>query len=504
MGVALALNLSWQVSEPGACAKTSGRYDPQPMDTPLDIGVVGLGVMGRSLALNMIDHGYAVGGADLNAEFVNLFTSEGGQKARGFGTAQEMAASLKRPRQVLVMVPAGPAVDAVVRDLAAVLEPGDIIIDGGNSHYRDTERRIKDAAAKGILYVGSGVSGGEEGARRGPSIMPGGTEQAWEHVAPILRAIAAPGPDGEPCCDWLGGGGCGHAVKTVHNGIEYAFMQAICESYALLRRVEGMGPDQLADTFGSWNAGEMKSFLLEITEQIFRVSDGEGQGRLVDVVLDEAQQKGTGKWTAEMALDLEVPCPTLAEAVFARGVSSRRELRQALAQKHGQAVDASYLIGIQPDDLRDALFATVVISFAQGLDLIASASDAHEWGVRLDRVAKLWRAGCIIRIAFLDRMSEAMKGAGAGRLLLDPWFAERIGEAMPGLRRAVAASAASGIGCPVMASALAYFDTSRSERLPHNLLQAQRDAFGAHTYKRIDRPGVFHTDWLGDHTTTSH
>lgn len=474
---------------------------PHHMDTTLDIGVVGLGVMGRSLALNMIDHGFAVGGADLNADFVKLFTDEGGSKAKGFGSVKEMAASLKRPRQALIMVPAGPAVDAVLRDLSAVLEPGDIVIDGGNSHYRDTERRIREAGAKGILYVGSGVSGGEEGARRGPSIMPGGSEQAWDRVAPVLRAIAAPGPDGEPCCDWLGGGGCGHAVKTVHNGIEYAFMQAIAETYALLRRVDGMGPDELAQTFGSWNTGEMKSFLLEITEQIFRVRDGKGEGWLVDVVLDEAQQKGTGKWTAEMALDLGVPCPTLAEAVFARGVSSRRELRKALAHKHAHAGDASSVRGIEPDALRDALFATVVISFAQGLDLIASASEAHGWGVRLDRVAKLWRAGCIIRIAFLDRMSEAMKGEGAGRLLLDGWFAQQIDGAMPGLRKAVAASAASGIGCPVMASALSYFDTSRAEKLPHNLLQAQRDAFGAHTYQRIDREGVFHTDWLGDQTT---
>jgi len=474
---------------------------PHHMDTTLDIGVVGLGVMGRSLALNMIDHGFAVGGADLNADFVKLFTDEGGAKARGFASVKDLAQSLKRPRQALIMVPAGPAVDAVLRDLSAVLEPGDIVIDGGNSHYRDTERRIKEAGAKGILYVGSGVSGGEEGARRGPSIMPGGSEQAWDRVAPVLRAIAAPGPDGEPCCDWLGGGGCGHAVKTVHNGIEYAFMQAIAETYALLRRLDGMGPDQLAQTFGAWNTGEMKSFLLEITEQIFRVRDGKGEGRLVDVVLDEAQQKGTGKWTAEMALDLAVPCPTLAEAVFARGVSSRRDLRKALAHKHAHAGDTTGVRGIEPSDLRDALFATVVISFAQGLDLIASASEAHGWGVRLDRVAKLWRAGCIIRIAFLDRMSEAMKGAGAGRLLLDPWFAQQIDGAMPGLRKAVAASAASGIGCPVMASALAYFDTSRAEKLPHNLLQAQRDAFGAHTYKRIDREGVFHTDWLGDQTT---
>ncbi len=469
------------------------------MDQTLDIGVVGLGVMGRSLALNMIDHGFAVGGADLNSDFVGHFTAEGGSKAIGYSSARDMALALKRPRQALIMVPAGPAVDAVLRDLMGVLEPGDIVIDGGNSHYRDTERRIKEAATKGVLYVGSGVSGGEEGARRGPSIMPGGSEQAWAHIAPVLRAIAAPGPDGEPCCDWLGGGGCGHAVKTVHNGIEYAFMQAIAETYALLRRLDGMGPDRLAETFGSWNTGEMKSFLLEITEQIFRVRDGEGW--LVDSVLDEAQQKGTGKWTAEMALDLGVPCPTLAEAVFARGVSSRRELRKALAYKHAHTGDAGSVRGIEPNDLRDALFATVVISFAQGLDLIASASEAQGWGVRLDRVAKLWRAGCIIRIAFLDRMSEAMKGEGAGRLLLDPWFAQRIDGAMPGLRKAVASSAASGIGCPVMASALAYFDTSRAERLPHNLLQAQRDAFGAHTYKRIDREGVFHTDWLGDQTT---
>lgn len=481
----------------------AGRYDRSGMSNSLDMGVIGLGVMGRSLALNMIDHGFSAGGADLSADNVRTFSSEGGASARGFAAARELAAALQRPRRLLIMVPAGPAVDAVLRDLEGVLEPGDIVIDGGNSRYQDTERRIGSAALRGVLYVGAGVSGGEEGARRGPSIMPGGAEEAWPRLAPALQAIAARGPDGEPCCDWLGGGGSGHAVKTVHNGIEYAFMQAICEAYALLSRACGMGPDDLARTFGSWNAGDMRCFLLEITQRIFLVRDGQSQARLVDAVLDEAQQKGTGKWTAEMALDLGVPCPTLAEAVFARGVSSRRELRAALARVHPSPAATSDQTGLAPDDLRDALFTTVVLSFAQGLDLIASASLAHGWGVRLDRVAKLWRAGCIIRIAFLDRMSEAMRGDGAGHLLLDQWFAERVRAALPGLRRAVAVAASRGIGCPAMASALAYYDTARESRLPHNLLQAQRDAFGAHTYRRTDRPGVFHTEWLGDGSTTT-
>ncbi len=458
--------------------------------------------MGRSLALNLLDHGHAVAGADLNKDFVRQFAEEGGTKAQGFSSTRDLAASLERPRRILVMVPAGLPVDAVLRDLVDILDPGDIVIDGGNSHYRDTERRIEIAKERGILFVGAGVSGGEEGARRGPSIMPGGDEDAWERIAPALRAIAADGPDGEPCCDWLGRGGCGHAVKTVHNGIEYAFMQAICEAYALLAGPLAMDADAIADTFGAWNTGDMKSFLLEITEQIFRVQDADTGTRLVDKVLDEAQQKGTGKWTAEMALDLGVPCPSLAEAVFARGVSSRQTIRAALAAKHPAPSNAS-TPDLSKDDLRDALFATVVLSFAQGLDLIASASVAHQWGVRLDRVAKLWRAGCIIRIAFLDRISEAMQGKGAEHLLLDPWFAERTAASIGGLRKAVAAGAIQGIGCPVMTSALAYYDTARVARLPHNLLQAQRDAFGAHTYRRTDREGVFHTDWLGTGSTTT-
>ncbi|MEZ6319098.1 MAG: NADP-dependent phosphogluconate dehydrogenase [Phycisphaerales bacterium] len=470
------------------------------MDPTLDFAVVGLGVMGRSLALNMIDHGLSVGGMDLSADLVALFTREGGSKARGFAKAHELIPALKRPRRVLIMVPAGKAVDAVLADLSTVLEPGDIVIDGGNSHYRDTERRLGAAAEHGILYVGAGVSGGEEGARRGPSIMPGGAEHAWPAIKAVLQGIAADGPDGTPCCDWLGSGGCGHAVKTVHNGIEYAFMQAIAETYALLART-GMGPDQLADTFGSWNTADMRCFLLEITEQIFRVRDGAGDARLVDAVLDEAQQKGTGKWTAEMALDLGVPCPTLAEAVFARGVSSRHDLRRAIADKHA-APSTPAAVQIDPGDLRDALFATVVLAFAQGLDLIATASQTHSWGVHLDRVAKLWRAGCIIRIAFLDRMSDALRADGAEHLLLDPWFAGRVSDAMPALRRVVAGAAHAGVGCPAIASALAYYDTVRERRLPHNLLQAQRDAFGAHTYRRLDCPGTFHTDWLGDASTT--
>lgn len=476
------------------------------MSGTLDFGVVGLGVMGRSLALNMLDHGLAVGGTDLSEENVRAFASQGGASARGFGAVRELALALKRPRRLLLMVPAGAPVDGVLRGLSGALEPGDIVIDGGNSRYQDTQRRIEAAGQQGVLFVGAGVSGGEEGARHGPSIMPGGSEDAWPHIGPALRAIAARGPDGEPCCDWLGGGGCGHAVKTVHNGIEYAFMQAISEAYALLSRGSGLAPDELARVFGSWNTGDMRCFLLEITERIFQVRDGQGQDRLVDVVLDEAQQKGTGKWTAEMALDLGVPCPTLAEAVFARGVSSRPGLRKTLAGLEAGTTPEADAVepGTRPDDLRDALFVTVVLSFAQGLDLIASASVAHGWGVRLDRVAKLWRAGCIIRIAFLDRMSEAMRGAGAAHLLLDPWFAQQVRASVPGLRRAVAAAATRGIGCPAMASALAYYDTVREARLPHNLLQAQRDAFGAHTYRRTDRPGVFHTDWLGDGTTTEH
>lgn len=472
------------------------------MENTLDFGVVGLGVMGRSLALNMIDHGISVAGADLSPQLVELFTTQGGSSARGFASAHDMVASLQRPRKLLIMVPAGPAVDSVLSDLYAVLEPGDVVIDGGNSKYQETQRRIETAQQHGVLYVGAGVSGGEEGARHGPSIMPSGSEAAWELIAPTLQSIAARGPDGQPCCDWLGGGGCGHAVKTVHNGIEYAFMQAICETYALLSRTAGMDPDQLADTFGSWNTGAMRCFLLEITEQIFRVNDTLGDGRLVDSVLDEAKQKGTGKWTAEMALDHGVPCPTLAEAVFARGVSSRRSIRDMLAESLNQSKAPTQTLNIESDDLRDALFATVVISFAQGLDLIASASEAHGWGVRLDRVAKLWRAGCIIRIDFLDQISNAMQSQGAQHLLLDPWFSDRVQASMPGLRRAVAAGASSGVGCPVLSSALAYYDTIHASRLPHNLLQAQRDAFGAHSYRRTDQEGDYHTDWLGDGTTT--
>tara|TARA_R110002072_G_scaffold172266_4_gene326231 strand:+ start:528 stop:1955 length:1428 start_codon:yes stop_codon:yes gene_type:complete len=472
------------------------------MGNRIDFGVVGLGVMGRSLALNMIDRGLVVGGADLATDLVDAFVNEGGESALGFSTAHDLISAIERPRKLLMMVPAGPAVDSVLDDLYKVLEPGDVVIDGGNSKYQDTQRRVKAAEKYGVLYVGAGVSGGEEGARHGPSIMPSGSEIAWDLIKSNLQSIAARGPDGQPCCDWLGGGGCGHAVKTIHNGIEYAFMQAICEIYAILNKHPGTSPDQLADLFGAWNTGHMKCFLLEITEQIFRVNDPFQDGKLVNSVLDEAKQKGTGKWTAEMALDLGVPCPTLAEAVFARGVSSRRSIRDQLAEVSAKYPNPDHDLNIESDDLKDALFASVVIAFAQGLDLIASASAEHGWEVRLDRVAKLWRAGCIIRIDFLDQISQAMQGIGSSHLLLDPWFSKHVAAALPGLRRTVSAAAQSGIGIPVLSSALSYYDTIHASRLPHNLLQAQRDAFGAHSYRRNDREGDFHTDWLGDGSTS--
>lgn len=464
------------------------------MTSAPEIGVVGLGVMGRSLALNMADHGLAVSGADSDLAAAQQLETDSAGRARGFHSATELAEALPSPRRIMIMVPAGPPVDAVIESLSPSLSEGDVLIDGGNSHFTDTERRMRTMTASGVHFVGAGVSGGEEGARHGPSIMPGGAGEAWDLVRPILQPIAAVAPDGTPCCDWLGSGGSGHAVKTVHNGIEYAFMQAICEAYAMLEHVVGMAPADIAATFAQWNTGPLASFLVEITAKIFDVTDDDGLP-LVNKVLDEAGQKGTGRWTAEMGLGLGVPCPTLATAVFARGVSSRRPLRQRLATTRVSKV-------APPDslvtDLHDALLATVLLSFAQGFDVISAASMEHDWKVRLDRVARLWRAGCIIRIGLLDYIAEAFQSDAPDSLLLSDWFIDLVGSSENGLRQVIQTATAAGVGCPAMSSALSYLDTMRESRLPHNLLQAQRDAFGAHRYRRTDRDGTFHTDWLGN------
>jgi 6-phosphogluconate dehydrogenase len=478
------------------------------MEPKADIAVIGLAVMGQNLILNMNDHGFTVVAFNRTVEKVDQFLAN---EAKGTNviaahSLEEMVKLLKRPRRVMLMVKAGKPVDEFIEHLLPLLEPGDIIIDGGNSLFEDTARRVKYVESKGLLYIGTGVSGGEEGARHGPSIMPGGSPAAWPHVKQIFQGIAAKVEGGAPCCDWVGEGGAGHYVKMVHNGIEYGDMQLICEAYNLMKTGLGMTPDQMHQVFGEWNKSELNSYLIEITRDILAFKDTDGQP-LVDKILDTAGQKGTGKWTVISSQELGIPITLMAEAVYARCVSAMKDERVAAAKK---------LRGPKPiikgdhkkliEDIRLALYASKIVSYAQGYQLMRAAAKEHKWNLNYGGIALMWRGGCIIRSVFLGDIKSAFdKNSRLSNLLLDPFFKKAIRNSQRSWRNVVAIAAKKGIPVPAFSTALAFYDAYRSERLPANLLQAQRDYFGAHTYERIDKPRgeFFHTNWTGRGGTTA-
>jgi 6-phosphogluconate dehydrogenase len=456
--------------------------------------------MGQNLALNMERNGFTVVAYNRTQSKLDAFL-EGAAKGKRFLGCADLArigGMLEKPRIVLLMVTAGGAVDDLIETLLAHLEPGDIIIDGGNSLYTDTARRMEFLESKGLLFIGTGVSGGEEGALRGPSIMPGGSAAAWPRVQPILQKIAARTADGTPCCDWIGKGGAGHFVKMVHNGIEYADEQLICEAYFLMRDALGMPNDEIAGTFRRWNTGDLDSYLIAITADILTKRDPETGKAMVDVILDAAGQKGTGKWTIEAALDLGVPASGIGEAVFARHMSALKTQRVAAGKAFRRRPkrmrgDASGLV----DAIRDALYASKLCAYAQGFALMKAASEHYDWGLNYGRIALLWREGCIIRARFLDRIKAAYdRDPVPTNLLLDPFFKQEVQRGLGNWRKVVMAAVRLGYAVPGFSSALAYFDGYTCARLPANLLQAQRDYFGAHTYERVDKEGVFHSEWL--------
>jgi 6-phosphogluconate dehydrogenase len=475
-----------------------------------DIGLIGLAVMGENLVLNMESHGYTVAVFNRTTSKVDDFVKGrgAGKKIVGCRTVQELVSALKRPRKVMIMVKAGSAVDAVINELTPLLEPGDILIDGGNTHYPDTTRRTRELSAKGLLFIGTGVSGGEEGALKGPSIMPGGNPEAWPHVKPIFQAIAAKVADGSACCDWVGPEGAGHYVKMVHNGIEYGDMQLICEAYQLMRGLLRMEPDAMHEVFARWNTGPLDSYLIEITRDILGYRDPDTGKPMVELILDTAGQKGTGKWTVTSSLDLGVPLTLIAEAVFARCLSAQKDERVAASAVLSGPAETPFSGDPKGfiDDIEMALYASKIISYAQGFTLMNAMGKESGWEINNGGVALMWRGGCIIRSAFLGKIKEAFdRDAKLRNLLLDPFFSQEVQRAQAGWRRVCAAAMTHGIPIPAMTSALSYFDGYRSERLPANLLQAQRDYFGAHTYERTDRPRgqFFHTNWTGRGGTTA-
>mgnify|MGYP003629971515 FL=1 len=467
-----------------------------------DIGLVGLAVMGQNLVLNMANHGYSVGvfnrTTSVTDEFVSSKTDE--QKITGYHTLKELVDNLAAPRKVMLMVKAGPAVDAIIDDLKGLLSPGDIIIDGGNTHFDDTNRRTREVEEAGLLFIGTGVSGGEEGALKGPSIMPGGSPAGWPHVKSILQDISAKvGENNDiPCCEWVGEAGAGHYVKMVHNGIEYGDMQLICESYYILKHTLGLTNQELYKVFDEWNQGELESYLIEITRDIFTVIDEETGEYLVDEILDTAQQKGTGKWMSQHALDLGVPTTLITEAVYARCLSAQKEARVRASKILGGPNkkfegDRKQFI----EDVRQALYASKLCSYAQGYVQLNSAAEHFGWKLNNGDIALLWRGGCIIRSTFLQDIKAAFdKNPELENLLLDDFFRTAVEKAQPSWRRVVATAVELGLPVPSFAAALSYYDGYRQDRLPANLLQAQRDYFGAHTYQRIDKEGTFHTDWI--------
>jgi 6-phosphogluconate dehydrogenase len=478
------------------------------MSSLSDIGLIGLAVMGENLVLNMESKGFQVSVFNRTTQKVDDFISgrAKGKKIIGTHSVQELVASIKRPRKVMIMVKAGKAVDETIEQLLPYLEAGDIIIDGGNTHFPDTNRRTAYVESKGLLYIGTGVSGGEEGALLGPSIMPGGSKKAWPEVKPIFQAIAARVEDGSPCCDWVGENGAGHFVKMVHNGIEYGDMQLICEAYQIMRDLLGMSADEMHLVFKEWNEGELDSYLIEITRDILSYKDTDRKP-LVDKILDTAGQKGTGKWTGVAALDLGIPLTLIGEAVFSRCLSAIKDERvKASKILKGPArvfgTDKKKFI----NDLKDALYASKIVSYAQGYSLMRAAAEEYKWDLNYGGIALMWRGGCIIRSAFLGKIKEAFENdPSIDNLLLDPFFRDKVEKSQAGWRNVVSSAITYGIPVPAISSALCYFDGYRCERLPANLLQAQRDYFGAHTYERTDKPRgeFFHTNWTGRGGTTS-
>ena len=468
-----------------------------------DIGLIGLAVMGENLVLNMESKGFRVSVFNRTVEKVDRFMEGRGNGLNIYGahSLEDFVASLERPRKVFLMVKAGAAVDAFIDKLIPVLEPGDIIIDGGNTHFPDTARLTVYVESKGLLYIGTGVSGGEEGALKGPSMMPGGSPAAWPYVKPIFQGICAKVADGSPCCDWVGEGGAGHFVKMVHNGIEYGDIQLICECYQIMKDILGMTNEEMHETFAEWNRGDLDSYLIEITRDILAKKDEDGR-YVLDYILDTAGQKGTGKWTAISALDQGVPLTLIGESVFARCLSAQKEERVAASE---------ILEGPKPvrfkgdrtaflEDLRKALFAAKVVSYAQGYALMRAAAKEYGWNLNYGGIALMWRGGCIIRSVFLGKIKEAFdKNPEIANILLDPYFSGKMAEAQQGWRNVLCTAMQNGVPAPCMTAGLQYYDGYRCSRLPANMLQAQRDFFGAHTYERTDRPRgeFFHTNWTG-------
>ena len=471
------------------------------MNEQSQIGLTGLAVMGANLARNIARHGYSIAvhnrTESKTTEFVEEFGDEGA--ITGTGSIEDFVAALAKPRKIIIMVKAGGPVDAVIEELAPLLDEGDIVIDAGNSHFDDTKRRTAECADRGLRFMGIGVSGGEEGALNGPSIMPGGDAEAWGEVGEILTAIAAV-VDGTPCCVHVGPDGAGHYVKMVHNGIEYADMQLIAESYDLLRNGAGLSVDAIASTFDEWNRGDLESFLIEITATVLARKDEATGEPLVDVILDQAEQKGTGRWTSQNALELGVPLTAITEAVFARSLSALKDERTAAAGVLSGPAAASddHDTGIV-DDIRSALYASKVVAYAQGFQQMRAASETHDWDLDLGAMATIWRGGCIIRARFLNRISDAYAGGDdVVNLLTVPYFAEAMADAQDAWRRVIARAVELGIPVPAFSSCLAYYDGYRRERGPASLIQGQRDFFGAHTYRRVDRDGAFHLRWSQD------
>ena len=478
------------------------------MTNKADIGLIGLTVMGENLVLNMESHGFTVAVFNRTVDKVDNFINGRGKNKNVIGchSIEELIDNLKSPRKIMFMVKAGKPVDDFIELLIPHLAKGDIIIDGGNSHFSDTIRRTKYLESKGFLFIGTGVSGGEEGALKGPSIMPGGSPAAWPAIKPIFQAIAAKVEDGTPCCDWVGENGAGHFVKMVHNGIEYGDMQLICEAYMIMKDLLGMSAIEMHEVFKDWNKGELNSYLIEISRDILAFKDTDGKP-LVDKILDTAGQKGTGKWTGVASLDLGVPLTLIGEAVYARCLSAQKAERvEASKLLHGPKPSFSGDKKAFIEDIKNALFASKLVSYAQGYVLMRAAAEEYKWNLNNGGIALMWRGGCIIRSTFLGKIKEAFDhNAKLTNLLLDPFFKEKIESSQASWRKVVAASVTNGIWIPAMSTALNYYDGYRSERLPANLLQAQRDYFGAHTYERIDKPRgqFFHTNWTGRGGDTS-
>jgi 6-phosphogluconate dehydrogenase len=467
-----------------------------------DIGLIGLAVMGENLALNIASRGYSIAVFNRTTSVTDAFTAGRGRQPNVVGchSLADLVASLKAPRKVMMMVKAGPAVDELIKTLTPLLSKGDVIIDGGNTLPSDTDRRTREVEAAGLLYVGTGVSGGEEGALKGPSMMPGGSAAAWPLVKPIFQAIAAKvGPKGDiPCCDWVGPRGAGNYVKMVHNGIEYGDMQLICEAYWLLKHGAGLSNDELAAVFDEWNRGELDSYLIEITRDIFTVRDPETGGFMVDLILDKAGAKGTGKWMSQLALDMGVPSTLVTEAVYARCLSALKDARvRASSLLKGPDMPNRGDKAAFVSQVRQALYASKIASYAQGFVQLAAAAKEQDWKLDYHSIAMMWRGGCIIRAQFLERIAEAYKAhPDLENLMLAPYFATALADAQTAWRHVVATAATIGIPVPAFMTALAYYDGYRHANLPANLLQAQRDYFGAHTYERTDKPGTFHTEWI--------